>query len=272
MGAALGAAAGEVTASRAVGEQAVAGGAAAVRAAGEAPGLGGHLNGPARECTRGASPSELLGSGGAGSGTGTATAGGSGEAVDADPDELLGVGCAGGGGGTTGAGGCGGGVDTAPIARGVGSGGASGGGGMTGAGGASDEAGAVALAATDDDNAPSELLEPLLEEWPDLLGLVLAWLDPTDCALLAQAGNPWLAAVVSRGLPRAGKRGAVLLKLKDFVGRVETLAWAKDNACPWEEETCALATTGGHLEVLQWARKHGCPWAGAYTRPLLSST
>ena len=39
----------------------------------------------------------------------------------------------------------------------------------------------------DDDNAaPSELLEPLLEKWPDLLGLVLAHLDSTDCALLAQ--------------------------------------------------------------------------------------
>ena len=41
----------------------------------------------------------------------------------------------------------------------------------------------------DDDDAPSELLGPLLEEWPDLMRLVLACLDPTDCALLARVGN-----------------------------------------------------------------------------------
>jgi hypothetical protein len=84
----------------------------------------------------------------------------------------------------------------------------------------------VALAAPDDDDAPSELLAPLLEEWPDLLGLVLAQLDPTDYALLSRVGKPWLAAVVSRGLPRAGKRGAVLLKLRRFVASVEMLAGA----------------------------------------------
>ena len=47
-------------------------------------------------------------------------------------------------------------------------------------------------AAPDDDDdaaAPSELLGPLLEEWPDLLGLVFAHLDSTDCALLAQVAG-----------------------------------------------------------------------------------
>jgi hypothetical protein len=107
----------------------------------------------------------------------------------------------------------------------------------------------------DDDNAdaaPSELLEPLLVEWPDLLGLVLAQLDSTDCELLAHVvgssrytiftqrrdaiftkklgfksltcrvisarpyhvGKPWLAVVVARGLPRAGKGDAGPLALK----------------------------------------------------------
>jgi len=42
------------------------------------------------------------------------------------------------------------------------------------------------IASTDDDGAPSELLAPLLEEWPYLMELVLAQLDPTDCALLAR--------------------------------------------------------------------------------------
>ena len=140
-------------------------------------------------------------------------------------------------------------------------------------------------------DAPSELLGPLLE-WPDLLGLVLAQLDPTNCALLSRVGKPWLAAVVSRGLPRAGKGGAVPLKLVDFLASVGMLAWAKANWCPggegvplgglcsriargghlevlqlareqgcaWDHWTCANAAEGGHLPVLQWAREHHCPW------------
>jgi hypothetical protein len=89
----------------------------------------------------------------------------------------------------------------------LGGGGAGGGGsgGTAGAGARTDDA-RVAVAAPDDADAPSELLKPLLEEWPDLLGLVLARLDPTDYALLSRVGKPWLAAVMSRGLPRARGR------------------------------------------------------------------
>jgi hypothetical protein len=119
----------------------------------------------------------------------------------------------------------------------------------------------MAFAAPPDADVPSELLEPLLEEWPDLLGLVLARLNPTDCALLSQVGKPWLAALVSRGLPRAGKGGAVSLKLIHFIASVEMLAWAKANGCPWQPRTCNSIARGGHLAVLQWARKHGCPWS-----------
>ena len=51
------------------------------------------------------------------------------------------------------------------------------------------------------------------------------------------------------------------LKLCDFVGSVERLAWANSNrVCPWNARTCALIARGGNLEVLQWAREHGCPW------------
>ena len=89
---------------------------------------------------------------------------------------------------------------------------------------------------------------------------VLARLDPTDCAVLARVGKPWLAVVLANNLPRAGKGGAVKLKLADFVGSVERLAWAKDNGCPWRSRTCSLIAESGHLEVLQWAREFGCPW------------
>ena len=42
-------------------------------------------------------------------------------------------------------------------------------------------------------------------------------------------------------------------------GHLETLKWARENGCPWNEDTCLFAAKGGHLEVLQWARENGCP-------------
>ena len=38
------------------------------------------------------------------------------------------------------------------------------------------------------------------------------------------------------------------------------LQWAREQGCPWDEETCAGAASGGHLKVLQWLREQGCPW------------
>ena len=62
---------------------------------------------------------------------------------------------------------------------------------------------------------------------------VLERLDPT--AMLARVAKPWLAVVLANNLPRAGKGGAVPLKLEDFVGSVERLAWAKANGCQWNQ-------------------------------------
>ena len=113
----------------------------------------------------------------------------------------------------------------------------------------------------DADETLSELLAPLLEEWSDVLVKhVLARLDPTDCAMLARVAKPWLAVVLANNLPRAGKGGAVRLKLVNFCGSVTRLAWARDNGCPWAAGTCARVAQSGQLEVMQWAREHGCPW------------
>ena len=54
--------------------------------------------------------------------------------------------------------------------------------------------------------------------------------------------------------------GPLLLRVQDFVGSVERLAWAKEMGCPWNEEVCAHAADVGHLEVLRWAWEHRCPW------------
>ena len=85
---------------------------------------------------------------------------------------------------------------------------------------------------------PQPPLLALLEDLPDFfVKEVLGRLDPTDRAVLAQVGWPWLAAVVRAAsedrLPCAGKSRGVPLKLVDFVGSVARLRWAKVNGCPW---------------------------------------
>ena len=108
---------------------------------------------------------------------------------------------------------------------------------------------------------PSPVLAPLLEEWPDVLAAeVLTRLDSTDLAMFARVGPASRAAVVASGLPRAGTGGGGPLKLNEFCGSVQRLAWAKANDCPWVSATCALVARGGHPDVLRWAREHGCDW------------
>jgi len=108
---------------------------------------------------------------------------------------------------------------------------------------------------------PSPLLGRLLQKVPEVLVTeVLARLDPTDLTLLALVGPQLMSVVVASGLPRAGVPGGVPLKVDDFVGCIELLAWAKWNGCPWDERTCARVAEGGHLDVLKWARERNCPW------------
>jgi len=137
---------------------------------------------------------------------------------------------------------------------GQGAGGAGGAGGARGAGGGSS-------APAPERERGASPLHDLLEDSPEFFAAeVLARLGPAACAVVAQVGHPWLAAVVSSGLPRAGKSVGVPLKLKQFIGSVRRLAWAKANGCPWNMKTTAFAARGGNLEVLRWARENGCMW------------
>ena len=88
---------------------------------------------------------------------------------------------------------------------------------------------AIALDGTD----ASPLLGRLLVDLPDVFEEVLKkWLAPTECALLARACWKCGKAVASAGLVSAGVPG-LPLKVKDFLGSVALLAWAKANRCPW---------------------------------------
>jgi len=108
---------------------------------------------------------------------------------------------------------------------------------------------------------PSPLLGGLLEKLTEVLAAeVLPQLGPTDLAVVGRVGVASQAAVVASGLPRAGANGDALLKVEDFVGSVQRLAWAKANGCPWVARTSAHAARSGRVEVLRWAREHGCDW------------
>ena len=48
-------------------------------------------------------------------------------------------------------------------------------------------------------------------------------------------------------------------------GRLDVLQYARENGCPWDEETVQKAIFGGHRAVAVWAIENGCP-AHAYYR------
>ena len=74
---------------------------------------------------------------------------------------------------------------------------------------------------------------PLLGMLPEVLAAkVLPRLDPTDLAMFAPVGPASRAAVVASGLLRAGASEGGPLKLREFLGSVELLSWAKENGCP----------------------------------------
>lgn len=45
--------------------------------------------------------------------------------------------------------------------------------------------------------------------------------------------------------------------------RPDVLQWARENDCPWDERSCALAARAGRLDVLKWCRSNGCRWNGS---------
>ena len=129
----------------------------------------------------------------------------------------------------------------------------------------------MTTAAQDDrDPPPSVLLSLLLEHLPVLFQQeVLRRLGPTDLASLAGAGHGCAAAVAATALMQWAKHAKATFHWHTGYRRPPLCLTA----------ACSNAARGGNQEVLEWLHTGGCPWdawttcaAGAYTRPLLSSS
>ena len=122
----------------------------------------------------------------------------------------------------------------------------------------------------DDDHLLGPFLGKLPPEILDVVVKDLGWFQTT----FASAGKACRDTVKrvpdKRVVPKLTCMNAAL------GGHLEVLKWARQNGCPWNEETCWEAAGQGHLEMLQWARANGCPWdvntwatAAAKCRPYL---
>lgn len=45
-----------------------------------------------------------------------------------------------------------------------------------------------------------------------------------------------------------------------LVKMLECVRYARENGCPWNEETCSNAARNGHIDCLVHARENSCPW------------
>ena len=141
------------------------------------------------------------------------------------------------------------------------------------------------------------ILERFVEEAPDVFNRhVLPRLDDGDLAVLAMVNQKMREFVFASPVGDVRDVAAVrrqLARVRNFVGSVGRMAWAKERGCPWDKDTfeciaefwnvevakwakergcvseldvhpdlCYKAASGGQLEMLQWLRANGAPWDG----------
>lgn len=81
--------------------------------------------------------------------------------------------------------------------------------------------------------------------------------------LSAEAGNLGGLQLAGRFYGVTWRSAAIGLQLTEIAakeGHLEMLKWAREEGCPWDQNTCRCAAERGHLEVLRWAKEQGCPW------------
>ena len=65
---------------------------------------------------------------------------------------------------------------------------------------------------------------------------------------------------MERGYRERGYLTKEMARRAAFLGKLDVLKYARENGCPWDEQTPANAAYSGHLDVLKYAHENGCPW------------
>jgi hypothetical protein len=106
------------------------------------------------------------------------------------------------------------------------------------------------------------ILERFVEEAPDVFTEhVLPRLVDGDLAVLAMVNQKMREFVFA--LPVGDLRDVAAVRrelgrVRNFVGSVGRLAWAKERGCPWDAKTFAFIAEFGTVEVAKWAKERGC--------------
>jgi len=89
------------------------------------------------------------------------------------------------------------------------------------------------------------------------------------CFLCRFVCRQWRNLLPLPPLPTTGERRDLIQKSKqrssavcDWAasrGDLKMLMWARENGCPWFEQTFTKGTAPGDLALLTWAKENGCP-------------
>jgi hypothetical protein len=108
------------------------------------------------------------------------------------------------------------------------------------------------------------LLERLAADARDVLDAhLLSRLDDGDRAMLALVSQNMRDVIFTSSFGEVKDLAAVrteLGRVRNFVGSIGRLAWAKERGCPWNAKTFKVIAKGGNVEVAKWAKERGCPW------------
>ena len=106
------------------------------------------------------------------------------------------------------------------------------------------------------------ILERFVEEAPDVFNRhVLPRLDDGDLAVLAMVNQKMREFVFASPVGDVRDVAAVrrqLARVRNFVGSVGRMAWAKERGCPWDKDTFECIAEFGNVEVAKWAKERGC--------------
>lgn len=105
-----------------------------------------------------------------------------------------------------------------------------------------------------------------MEQLPTELWFSVSALCPSKTrSVLQLVCQRWRAVVEDNGVYFLKDEDEHIVGVCEYAaakGHLDCLRCARENGCPWDEDTCERAASGGHLDCLRWARVNGCVGRG----------